>query len=634
MSAALTVILGIHYHLSNGSDLQTFERIYREKIRPVLTGLYKFPKISAVLHFSGSLWYWIERHHGELLMLIGDMVKKKQLELLSGGFHEPLMPIISYNDRLGHIEMLTTYLRKHFAKRTQGCYLPELAWDSSMPGILSSCNIAYAFLDEACFFDAGIKEKDLYKPFISEDKGKLVTIFPVSKHLAFGLEKNTDAMLENLLSGSEGRDRIVSVFPLCFNSTSTDEAVEASVFSFLSRLSVYENRIDFSLPSKLIKNLSPPQKIYLPQKAVKKVFVEQPRINYLYAKMTFVRALIDQMRGDKICKGRAYEELWKAQDYDLYCGSQWGTANDAAIRSAAYKSLLEAENMARSFNNFTPSLIAFDFDFDGIKEYLFQCEEINCFISETGARIFELDYLPGAWNYAGAASPDGKCYSFSDMLAPPDFSYSHIVNNNNSGVRLCGDECYEMTSMDRQRCKLCFRLPASSSSGGGGNFSGIEIEKTFSLKKNTLSVTYCISNKGKTEAEFAFIPELNMFFSDSGSSGLRIYSYNEYESFLKHGEKNAPNPIEGSSALTVLDAAAIDFQDIYSEVIINLSADTAFDAWILSGPAGKGLKPGDSGYQSNRIMICKRLKLPENAAYNVKFTLAFISAPTPNQYSL
>ena len=79
MSGALTVILGIHYHLPNGSDTRMFERVYSEKIRPVLTSLHRFPKISAVLHFSGSLWYWIERNHGEILMLTADMVKRKQL---------------------------------------------------------------------------------------------------------------------------------------------------------------------------------------------------------------------------------------------------------------------------------------------------------------------------------------------------------------------------------------------------------------------------------------------------------------------------------------------------------------------------------------------------------------------------
>jgi hypothetical protein len=598
-----------------------------ERIRPVLTNLYKFPKVSAILHFSGSLWYWIERNHGELLMLTEDMVKRKQLELLSGGFYEPLMPIISHNDRLGHIEMLTTYLRKHFGKRTQGCYLPELAWESSMPSVLSSCNIAYAFLDESCFFDAGLKEKDLYKPYISEDKGKLVTVFPVSKHLAFGLEKNTNAMLEYLLAGSEGSDKIVSVFPSCFNCGSMDDA---AIFSFLSKLSAYENKIDFSLPSKLIKNLSSRQKIYFPQKAVKNFLIEYPGTNHLYAKMVFVRALIDQMRGDKICKQRAYEELWKAQDYDLYCGSQCGTANQAVIRSAAYKALLDAENMARGCTNFMPSLIAFDFNFDGVSEYMFQCEDINCFISSTGAGIFELDYLSRSWNYA-AASLDGKCYSFRDMLAPPDFSYAHAVRKDNSGARLCGDECYEMRSMDRQRCNLHFRLPTAA---GGGNFSDIEIEKIFNIKKNTISVTYCITNRGKTENEFIFIPELNMFFSDSSKNNLRIYSYSKYESFSNHSEKMTASPIEGVNGLTVSDAAAIDFQDIRNEVIINLSADTAFDAWIFFESLDKGFNTNNSDCRLARILARKRLKLAENSAYSIRFNLAFISAPTPGQYRL
>ncbi|MDR2342977.1 MAG: DUF1925 domain-containing protein [Spirochaetaceae bacterium] len=622
--------MGIHYHLSNGSDAYTFERIYEGKIRPVLTALYKFPKISAVLHFSGSLWYWIERNHGALLMLTEEMVKRKQIELLSGGFYEPLMPIISYNDRLGHIEMLTTYLRKHFGKRTQGCYLPELSWEASMPSVLSSCNIAYAFLDESCFFDAGLEEKDLYKPYISEDKGKLVTIFPVSKHLALGLEKNTNEALEHLLADSEGSGGIVSVFPLCFNSGKTDDASEMPVISFLSRLSAYENKIDFSLPSKLVKNLSHLQKIYFPQKAVKKFMTKYPVTNGLYAKMVFVRTLIDQMRGDKICKRRAYEELWKAQDYDLYCGSRWGAFNQAAIRSSAYKALLEAENMARAHNNFIPSLMAFDFNFDGIKEYLFQCEKINCFIGETGASVFELDYLPRSWNYAGTVSLNEKRYSFRDMLAPPDFSRARAANEDNSGVRLCGDENYELTGMDRQRCKLGFILPAPGSNAG--NFSCIEIEKTFTLKKNTIGVTYCITNRGKTEKEFIFIPELNMFFSDKGGNGLRIYSYSEYESFSNHSEKRPADPVEGGSGLDVSGAAAIDFQDIRNEVIISLCADTVFDAWIFFESAGGGFETNNSACQSGRVLIRKRLKLAENTAFSVNFKLAFTSAPTMDQY--
>jgi hypothetical protein len=637
MSAVVTIILGIHYHLPNGADNSAFERLYSDKIRPALSTLYKFPKIPAVLHFSGSLWYWIERNHSEIFMLTADMVRRKQLELLTGGFYEPVMPLISYKDRLGHIEMLTTYLRKHFGKRTQGCLLPRLAWDSSMPSVLTLCNIAYTFLDETYFFDAGIKESGLYEPYISEDKGKFVTIFPVPTRFNAMLEQNMPGTLDSFLLDAEknGTERIVSVFPPCFNNRNRELITETSAYSFLSDLSGYENKIDFSLPSKLIKNLSLRRKIYFSQKAVKKCLIEYPEKNYLYAKMTFVRALVDQLRGDKISKRSAYEELWKAQNHDLFCGEPQSGINQAAIRNAAYHALLDAEKITREYKTFLSSLMAFDFNFDGVNEYLFQSEDINCFISETGANIFELDYLPRSWNYCSTASAYGKRYSFSDMIVPAGFSYKSVINKDYSGVRLCGDERYEMTAIDRQRHKLSFKLPALDGSNFFNNFSNIEIEKNYNLKNDEISAAYCITNKSNIEQEFIFITELNISFSNDDETHLRVYSYNEYESFSNHSKKMLAAPLEGGiRGLTISNAAAIDFQDIYNEVIINFSAAapsanapsaeaSKFNAWIFSESSGLDAVSGMDYYQSSRILIHKRLCLASGSSCDLKFKLSF-----------
>jgi alpha-amylase len=486
-----------------------------------------------------------------------------------------------------------------------------------MPSILSSCNIAYTFLDESCFFAAGLGKADIYMPYITEDKGKLVTVFPVLRHI--DIEKNTGAVLGKLLSGQADRNRVISVFPSCFNNGDTDLVTETSAFEFLSELSAYENKIDFSLPSRLIKSLLYLRKIYFPQKAVKQLLIKYPETNHLYAKMIFVHALIDQIRGDKIRKRRAYEELWKAQDYDLYCEKRQSAANQAAIRNAAYQALIEAENITRDYNGFSPSLMAFDFDFDGVNEYVFQGTYLNCFISGIGASIFELDYLPHPWNYGDIASANGKRYSFRDMIAPPNFSPSDIVNKNYSGVRLCGDECYDLTAMDRQRCRASFTLPP-----GGASFSNIGIEKTFHLNKNGLEVTYRIVNNGGAASDFIFIPELNMTFPNDSESGLRIYSYGEYESFSKHSEKQSVKAVDGEAAITVSDAAAIDFQDIDNEVIINLRAKTMFGAWIFSETGAAGLAPPSAGCrQSSRILIHKALNLEAGAAYSINFCLSF-----------
>jgi hypothetical protein len=245
---------------------------------------------------------------------------------------------------------------------------------------------------------------------------------------------------------------------------------------------------------------------------------------------------------------------------------------------------------------------------------------VNCFISATGANIFELDYLPCPWNYGSISSVNGSRYSFRDMIAPPDFSLRDIVNKDYSRVRLCGDERYEVTTMDRQRCKVSFKLPA----GSGAHFSYIEIEKTFHLNKNELCVIYNITNRDSRTVNFTFMPELNLAFSSDSETCLRIYSYGEYASFLNHSEKQSLKALEGDPALFVSNAAALDFQDIDNEVIINLSASFPFDAWIFSEAGAEGLtSPASACYQSSRLMVRKPLCLEAGAAYKIKFTLGF-----------
>jgi len=90
----INLILGSHAHVSYGADTAEFERVYSDILRPFVSCLYKYPRIQAVLHYSGVLLHWVERTHQELFMLIEDMVGRRQIEMLGGGFYEPILPII------------------------------------------------------------------------------------------------------------------------------------------------------------------------------------------------------------------------------------------------------------------------------------------------------------------------------------------------------------------------------------------------------------------------------------------------------------------------------------------------------------------------------------------------------------
>jgi len=139
----------------------------------------RHPDVAAVLHYSGTVLHWLESRHPEFLILLEEMVLRKQIELLGGGFFGPLMPLIPGPDRLGQVELLTTFIRRSFGKRPRGCWLPDYAWEPSLASSLQSCGFDYSFLPERYFRIAGISSEDLGSPIMTEDQGRSLLIFPV-----------------------------------------------------------------------------------------------------------------------------------------------------------------------------------------------------------------------------------------------------------------------------------------------------------------------------------------------------------------------------------------------------------------------------------------------------------------------
>jgi predicted glycosyl hydrolase (DUF1957 family) len=184
--------------------------------------LFKYPQIQAVLHYSGVLLQWIERFHPEMFMLIEDMVSRKQAEMLGGGFYEPMLALLPLQDKIGQIELLTTYLRRHFGKRPLGCWIPAYAWEQNLVAPLSACGLTYTFLREDQFINSGLKIDDLYLPCITEDQGKLITVFPVFYSLGKKLaELNFQAVFGDLYNKMpKNTDSTITIFPGAINSIS------------------------------------------------------------------------------------------------------------------------------------------------------------------------------------------------------------------------------------------------------------------------------------------------------------------------------------------------------------------------------------------------------------------------------
>jgi hypothetical protein len=641
MAGKLHIIVGSHFHVPYGAGDEEFEKVYTLRLRPFISSLFKFPKIQGTLHCSGPLLNWLERVYPEFLMFIEDLVSARQVEILGGGFYEPLFSVISQQDRIGQVELLTTYLRKRFGKKPQGCWIPAMDWEQSLVVSLANCGMAYTFLSERQFALAGLSGKDLYAPCITEDQGKLITVFPVWGQAGAPVWDNKPrAALEEIAAPlPAGRDWLVSLFPGPGRvlQENPDQPSEAELFwqEFFDGLSSCGSLLEFTTPGRYLKGRRDLSRACFPNsmeedKKGNRLFLRQylldyPEANGIYSKMIFSHTLANQLRGDKSRKRTALEELWKAQGIDAFYPAENGGIYRPSIRRSAYRSLLEAEKITREAGDFIPSLMNFDFDFDNEIEYLFRGERINCYIRLLGASVFELDYLPNSWNYLdtfdrSSPGPNGnrnRKAAFTDLILPPDFSPGDILSGRKEGIRDCGEERFELREMDKARGKVSFYLPPSAESSGEGSFRSLGLEKSYQLRRDTLTVGYTLSNPGREEAGFLFASGIELSFPGEGENFVRV---------LKGAEVLKPGARDGlpeKDVLAARDADLLKFQDLKNEAIISLGADRPFNAWIFPRKTAPETRDGPGLYQSSCVTPVFPVILKPGESWKLALSLKF-----------
>jgi hypothetical protein len=614
MKGGLRIILGSHNHIPYGAGDGEGEHIYAARLKPFIQTLNQFPNIPAVLHYSGTLLTWLEANHPELIHILEGLIARKQVEILGGGFYEPMMPLLPYNDKVGQIELLTAYLRKKFGKRPQGCWIPQAAWEQHLVGVLDACGMSYTFLEERHFLAAGFPDSRPCAPCISENQGKITVVFPLSTRLreAFAI-RNADQVLDRLIQNTASQETLITVFPEQLFAGG-DESPEASYSRFFESLSRVSNAVEFTTPAKYYKNPGSLHKAYFPGDAGRNFLIDYPEANDLYAKMLFTHALINQLRGDKARKQNAREELWKAQGYTLFTpgtaaapppGGNCADIHRSSLRKAVYKALLGAERICRDQGKFAPSLLAFDFDFDGKTEYLFQDRNINCYVTSAGASVFELDYLPKTWNYLDTFSGDRfRRTAFADQLSLPGYSFKDAREFRLEGVRFCGREHFKLLDMDRSHGRAEFKLSAQDA-GGTSYLDRIEIEKRYLLKQDTLRVHYALINRGPTPASFKFAPRIDLSFPGAGEELLKVFRF--------HAQKHEP-AIGGGAEIR--NVRGLEFRDLKNELTLSLLADQNFDAWLI--PISDALT---AQYQSTCLMPVTALTLAPEGQWTTEFKL-------------
>jgi 4-alpha-glucanotransferase len=185
MPETFHLALLIHAHQPCGNFEHVLEKAYEDSYFPFLQHLEEHPDVHLGLHYSGPLLTWIEKNRPEYFTGLKELVHRGQVELVGGGFYEPILVSIPAEDQFEQITLLAGYLEKHFGARPSGAWLAERVWEPQLPTALADAQVAYTLVDDMHFLAAGFEPEELFGAYIAEDRGKSVWLYPGQKALRY-----------------------------------------------------------------------------------------------------------------------------------------------------------------------------------------------------------------------------------------------------------------------------------------------------------------------------------------------------------------------------------------------------------------------------------------------------------------
>ncbi len=387
----LTLGLALHNHQPVGNFPSVFEQACDAAYGPMIAALERHPAVRVALHYSGPLLDWLLRERPELIARVRALVARGQVEIMTGGYYEPILPVIPDRDKRGQILKMTAAVRDLFGAEPTGLWLAERVWEPHLAKALASCGVSYTIVDDAHFRHVGLEAADLSGYFITEEDGWQIRIFPSLKALRYRIPWATvDALMSWLRTQAGDPDRILvmgddgekfGLWPgtraLCWD--------RGWVEAFFTALEDARDWLTPVPPGEWIGRHPPAGRIYLPTDSYDEMaewalppeaaarlpalrhemeaagradvlpflrggywrhfMVKYPEINTLHKTMLRVSRKVWRMRPG-VRRDAALDHLWQAQCNCPYWHGVFGGIYLGHVRAANYSHLIAAERLA------------------------------------------------------------------------------------------------------------------------------------------------------------------------------------------------------------------------------------------------------------------------------------------------
>lgn len=451
MTSPIFLSLVLHNHQPVGQFDFVNEHCVEVAYLPFLDLMERHPAVKCGIHFTGSLLDYLIEHQQSLLSRVRALVERGQLEVLSGGYYEPLLTTLPDADKVGQIKKLSSAVEEWFGMRPRGMWLAERVWEPHLVRPIAEAGIDYVIIDDTHFEAVGYnKEHELFGYFVSEEQGYTVRVYPTLSYLRYAipwdtvanaiawLRQQAEEPLPNLqpkiaFMGDDGEK--FGVWPGTYDHNwGEDSQYMEQLFTALEDNA---DRIQTIRPADYIDQYPALGRVYLPTASyfemgqwslpadrfrelerIKAEFETQHRddvlrylrgsiwrnfmikydeVNHMNKRMLLVADKVHAMPEgpDKLL---ALDLLWRAQANDAYWHGLFGGIYLFNFRVANYMNLIEAEELAEG-PDAPLNVTQFDFNKDSTSEVVLTGAPFNAIWKPNlGGTLLELDYRPLRYN--------------------------------------------------------------------------------------------------------------------------------------------------------------------------------------------------------------------------------------------
>ncbi len=437
----------VHNHQPVGNFIHVMEEAFQKAYLPFIQTLQKYPFMKISIHYSGVLWDFFKERHPEFLKVLKELVKKGQLEMITGGYYEPILAVIPDEDKIGQILLLSQTIETEMGVKPRGMWLAERVWEPHLPRYLRKAEVDYITIDDYHFKKSGLREEELQGYYVTEENGEVVKVFPGSERLRYLIPFHPPEETLDYLQRLKGTSQAAifaddgekfGIWPYTYHSVYEEGWLERffqmigenldwieplplgaylQIQKPLGRVylscSSYREMDEWSLPTEAmmaygkvlqkLKECPEGEEIrrFLKGGFWRNFFAKYPESNDLHKRVVSLSKKVGRKKLPSLKREAIQRYLYRAQCNDAYWHGVFGGLYLPHLRHSLYENLIQAENLYdQEFhkNGIWIEIERGDLNGDEEEEFLVKTPQMIFLFNRRGGTLSEMDWRAKAFN--------------------------------------------------------------------------------------------------------------------------------------------------------------------------------------------------------------------------------------------